>query len=135
MKAIILGLALLGACGRSTPPTPTPPPSVTASGVCEQLVAVGVGAKCRPGGRPGALGAAAAEYVVFDLPALPGRTGQVLRFNTPADYAASVDAFASAAIIAGRHRYGSEHGLIFVQLSNEASTATGDKAKAVVAGL
>ncbi|HEY4158501.1 MAG TPA: hypothetical protein VGM29_10400 [Polyangiaceae bacterium] len=127
MKWVLVCVCLLGlACGKAKP---------TAQTVCAQLATSGVAANCKDGGPAGGLGSAASEYVVFDLPSVPGETGQVLRFEKPSDYAATVKAFDAAAVLAGRHRYGSESALIFVQLNSKASSDVGAKADAIVKGL
>jgi hypothetical protein len=102
--------------------------------VCAKLVATGVAANCKTDA-PGGIGAAAKERVVFDLPSVPGQTGQVLRFEKADFYDSTEKAFAGAAALAGRHQYGSRKALIFVQLNSDASDETGAKAKAVVDAL
>lgn len=72
---------------------------------------------------------------MFDLPSVPGKTGQVLRFAKSSDYEATVKAFDAAAVLAGRHRYGSSKALIFVQLNSEASSDVGAKAEGIVNAL
>jgi len=106
----------------------------TAAGVCGKLVAAGVAANCKSG-TPGGLGAAASEQAVFDLPSVPGETGQVLRFDKSSDFEATTKAYDAVAVLAGRHRYGSSAALIFVQLNSGASTDIGAKAEAVVNAL
>jgi hypothetical protein len=104
--------------------------------VCSKLTAAGVAAGCRTGGsKPDGLAAAASEYVVFDLPSVPGQTGQVLRFGKSDDYDATVKAFDAMAAFAGRHRYGSGSALIFVQLNSAASSEVGAKTEAIVNAL
>lgn len=104
----------------------------TAKAVCEKLVTAGVATACwtEP---PGGLGAGALEHVVFDIPG--GKTGQVLTFDKASDYTATVAAFDAAAVLAGRHRYGSESALTFVQLNSETPAELGTNAKTVVDAL
>ena len=101
---------------------------------CKKLEAAGVAANCRED-LPGGLGAAAVEKALFDLPSVPGKGGQVLRFEKEAYYEQTVDAFAAAALLAGPHRYGSKSKLIFVQMNDGAPLEVGKKAKEVVEGL
>ena len=104
----------------------------SAMSVCTTLVSSGVAANCKDGGPANGMGAAASEYVVFDLPSVPGETGQVLRFDKSSDFDATTKAFDAMAALAGRHRYGSSGALIFVQLNSGASTEVGKKAEDVV---
>jgi hypothetical protein len=106
-----------------------------AKSVCDKLVAAGVATNCKDGGPADGLMAAAAERYVFDLPSVPDETGQVARFDKASDYDATVKAFDAMAALAGRHRYGSERALIFVQLNSKASAEIGAKAAAVVSSL
>lgn len=124
MRVLSLVLLLVG-CSK---------PQIPASDVCTKLVAAGVASNCKTE-PPGGLGAAASEHVVFDLPSVPGKTGQVLRFDKASDYEATSKAFDAAAVLAGRHRYGSASALIYVQLHSGAPADVGAKAAAVVAGL
>lgn len=106
----------------------------SAGAVCSQLEAAGVASNCK-NAEPRGIGAAAAERVTFDISDGRGEDGQVLRFEKDSDFKATVAAFDAAAALAGRHRYGAESALIFVQLNSGTSTELGSKAKAVVEGL
>lgn len=121
----IAALCALGACDKLSP-------KPTAMAVCKQLEAKKVASKCKAD-KPGGIGAAAVERVVFDLP--HGETGQVLRFDDDRAFHAADDAFAAASVLAGRHRYGKKSAGIFVQLNSETDDKVGAKAKAVVDGL
>jgi hypothetical protein len=77
----------------------------------------------------------ASDYVVFDLPSVPGKTGQVLQFRNTSDYTEAVQDFETAAALTGPHRYGSAKARIYVQLNSGAPADAGTKAAAVVAGL
>ena len=118
-----LSLAVLS-CSKS----PTP------GDVCQQLVAAGVAANCKPA-TPNGLGARAREEVAFDLPSVPGHGGGVYVFDKAEDYAATVKAFEGAATLAGPWRFGNEKARIFVQLNEGAKPDVGAKARAVVEGL
>jgi hypothetical protein len=109
------------------------PPSAAA--VCEKLVAAGVATNCKQGELGEGLVSAASDRAVFDLPSVPGETGQVVCFDKSADYDATVKAFDAMAALAGRHRYGSPSARVFVQLNSQAPAETGTKAEAVVEGL
>jgi hypothetical protein len=108
------------------------PPS--ALDVCHQLETAGVAAGCKED-KPGGLGAAAVEAAAFDLPSVPGKSGQVLRFDRDEFFSATEDAFGKAAILAGPHRYGSKKARIFVQMNEGASLEVGKRTKAVVDAL
>lgn len=128
---VVVILLALAACKRSGPV------GVSAGDVCYKLEAAGVALKCQTGSK-GALGLiarSASEYVTFDLPSVPGKTGQVLRFRNAADYAEAVQGFEAASMLVGPHRYGSAKALIFVQLSSATPADVGAKAAVVVAGL
>jgi hypothetical protein len=127
-SALVVLLAL--ACSR----TPAGP---TAGDICHKLEAAGVAAKCQVASRgdAGLLAQAASDRVTFDLPSVPGKTGQVLGFRDAASYEQTVKGYEAAAILAGPHRYGSSKALIFVQMNSAASNDVGAKASAVVAGL
>ena len=127
MRTMLIATALLlAACNKA---------QVTALEVCAKLTAQGVASGCKDGGPSEGIAAAASERAVFDLPSVPGETGQVLRFGKSSDYDATLKAFDAMAALAGRHRYGSERALIFVQLNSKASTEVGAKASAVVGAL
>jgi hypothetical protein len=106
----------------------------SAGDVCSKLEAAQVATGCKADA-PAGLGAAAKERVVFDLPSVPGKTGQVLTFDTTENFDATVKAFDAAAVLAGRHRYNNPKKLVFVQLNSETPDATGLAAKAIVDGL
>lgn len=107
---------------------------LTAMDACHKLEAAGVATNCKPD-KPGGLGAAAVEQAVFDLPSVPGKTGQVLRFDRDDFYDNAVTAFGNAALLSGPHRYGSKKARIFLQMNKEAPLDVGQKAKAVVDAL
>ena len=121
---ILVSLTAAVACGKQP----------TGLEVCHKLEAAGVAAGCKTEQASG-LGAAAAEKAAFDLPSVPGKTGQVLRFEKDEQYEATVNAFSGAAVLAGPHRYGSPKTRIFVQLNDKASGEVGARAKAVVDAL
>lgn len=124
MKALaLLGIVIVGCSAKPS-----------AVEVCGKLEAAGVARGCRADA-PGGIGAAARDRAVFDLPSPAGATGQVLTFGKASDYTATVQAFDAAAVLAGRHRYGSESARVFVQMNAEASEELGAKARAVVSGL
>ncbi len=122
MRAALFGLMLLGCAAK---------PSAMA--VCEKLAGANVAEGCKTEPPGLGLGAAAKERVTFSIPG--GKTGQVLTFDKGSDYTATVKAFDAAAVLAGRHRYGSEGALVFVQLNSETPATLGDNAKKVVEGL
>lgn len=121
---MVVGLVFL-ACSAKKP---------SAMDVCKKLEADGVAAKCAAD-TPGGIGAAAKERVTFELPSVPGESGQVLSFEREDFYDSTEKAFAAAAALAGRHQYGSKKALIFVQLNSETGADVGAKAKAIVDGL
>jgi len=59
----------------------------------------------------------------------------VLRFAKESDYTATVKAFDAMAVLAGRHRYGSEGALIFVQMNSATPSEVGAKAEQLVKAL
>jgi len=106
----------------------------SAEDACKRIEATGVGANCKAS-QPGGIGAAAVEKFEFDLPSVPGKTGQILRFDNEEKYTGAATAFASAAVLAGPHQYGSKKALVFVQANSGLSSADGAKLKAVVDAL
>lgn len=106
----------------------------SAMDVCKKLEVAKVASGCRED-KPIGVGAAAAEKVAFDLPSVPGKGGQVLRFDKPETYKQTADTFEKTALLAGPHRYGNEGKLIFVQFNDGASLDIGKQAKAIVEGL
>ena len=106
----------------------------TAMDVCKKLEAEKIAAGCRED-KPVGVGAAAVEKAAFDLPSVPGKTGQVLRYDKSETYKQAVDVFEKGAMLAGPHRYGNESKLIFVQMNDGASLELGKQTKAIVAGL
>lgn len=127
MRMIVLTLAVSGALGACSK-------SPSALDVCHKLEAAGVAAGCKTEAATG-LGVAAAEKAAFDLPSVPGKTGQVLRFEKDEQYQGTVDSFAKLGGLAGPHRYGSPKTRIFVQMNDGASAEVGAKAKSVVEAL
>ncbi len=119
--ALILGLF---GCGKKP----------TAMEVCKKREVAGVAAKCREE-KPGGLAAAAVERAEFDLPSVPGKGGNVNRFDKEEAFASTSSAFEGAALLAGPHRYGSKASLIFVQMNDGASLEVGKRAKDVVDAL
>jgi hypothetical protein len=105
--------------------------SVTAMDVCRTLEKDGVAANCRED-KPGGLGAAAIENAQFDLPSVPGKTGQVMRFDRSDAFEATETLFVKAAMLAGPHRYGNKQKMIFVQINQGLSLELGKAAKATV---
>jgi hypothetical protein len=107
--------------------------SPTAMSVCKQLEAGGVASSCHPGTKD-ALSLGAAEKVEFDLPSVPSKTGQVLRFDSDEQYDKTVESFGKLRL-AGPHRYASRATRIFVHVDSEVPAEVGTKAKAVVEAL
>lgn len=130
MKRILLGaialasaLALVGC-----------KPSVSAKDVCAQIEAGGIGTGCRAE-KPGGIGGGATEKYVFDLPSVPGKTGQILKFATADELAVSAAAFQGMSMFAGPHRYESKRALIFVQMNKDTPGTVGAQAKMLVDAL
>lgn len=121
---LVAGVVALSGCSKKP----------SAEEVCKKVVESGVGANCRSS-QPGGLGAAAAEKFEFDLPSVPGKTGQILRFENEEKYTGAATSFAGAAALAGPHQYGSKKALIFVQANNGLTAPDGAKLKAVVDAL
>lgn len=119
---LVTAVVLVVACRR---------PSPSAVAVCEKLVAAGVASNCEEEGFSEGLDAAASSRARFDLPTVPGKSGQVLTFARSVDYAATAKAFNRATV---RH-YGSERALVFVQLSSEAPADVAAATAAVVKAL
>lgn len=127
MKApVLMTLAALSLAACSKKPT--------AMEACKKIEAAGQAANCRSD-QPGGLGAGAVEKALFDLPAVAGKTGQVLRFDDDAKFDATVRSFEGAAALAGPHRYGSKRALLFVQANDALPAANGQQLKAVVDSL
>lgn len=127
MLACAVGLVVTCACGTSTA-------KPTAAEVCAKLEAAGIAKGCVEE-KPTVINARASKMVAFDLVGTPGKRGHVLSFAAVDDYAATVEAYKAAAMLAGPHRYGSEKALIFVQFNDGASLDTGARAKSLVDGL
>jgi len=106
----------------------------TAMDVCKKLEASKVASGCRED-KPMGVGAAAVEKAAFDLPSVPGKGGQVLRFDKAETYRTTVETFEKTAFLAGPHRYGNEGKLIFVQFNDGASLEVGKQTKPIVEGL
>jgi hypothetical protein len=106
----------------------------SAMDVCKQIEATGVGSNCRAD-TPGGLGMAAKESALFDLPSVPERTGQVLKFDDDDKLAKTIVAFQAMAMLAGPHRYGSKKARVFVQMNNQVSVEDGAKVRGVVEAL
>lgn len=104
----------------------------TAMDVCRRLEEKRVAIGCADGGAPHGIGGDAKEYVTFDLPDVPGKTGQVLWFSDDDAFARTEEAFANAQALAGRHRYGNPSSRIFVQLNSQATDFDGYAARQVV---
>lgn len=102
--------------------------------VCQKLARDDIVANCRAE-QPGGLGVRAHERVMFDLPSVPGKGGQVLSFKNYEDFKNTVMAFGAAEALVGRHRYGSQELLVFVQMNSETPQEIGDMAKARIAAL
>lgn len=126
MKRIVLVASLLLLAGCPSKPS--------ASAVCAQIVAAGIGKNCKEG-KPLMMSARAKTKYDFDLVSVPGKGGQVLDFGSADDFKATVDAFNQAGMLAGPHRYGSEKASIFVQMNDGASLEVGKKTKALVEAL
>jgi hypothetical protein len=106
----------------------------SAADVCKRLEAAGVAKGCREE-KPEVMTARAKVKYGFDLPSVPGKTGQVLTFADAEAYTATVQDFEKVAPLAGPHRFGSEKALVFVQLNSGASLETGKTARGIVEGL
>jgi hypothetical protein len=133
---LIVALAALGAAGCSSDdaaasPDPT---SLDAAEVCRMIADLGVGANCTES-EPGGLGIGANESYEFELPSVPGESGQVLVFSDRKIYDKTVAAFNEVASLAGPHRYGSSNALVFVQINEGLSAAEGQKVNQLVSGL
>ena len=122
--ALVVGLILVTGCSKQP----------TALDVCKRLEATGAAAGCRAS-TPAGLGAGAVEGATFDLPSVPGKTGQVLRYGDATAYAAGVEGYGRAAALAGPHRYGSDRARIFVQANAGLGAAEGAKLRGVVEAL
>ena len=105
-----------------------------AAAVCVKIVELNVGANCTEA-EPVGLGIGAIEKYEFELPSVPGESGQVLLFSDKATYDKTVAAYDEAASLAGPHRYGSPSALVFVQINEGLSAAEGQKVEQLVAGL
>jgi hypothetical protein len=121
-KLFAVWIVLVAACS----------PKPTAADVCKKIEASGLASGCKEE-KPGGLGASATERYVFDLPSVPGKGGQVLRFDREESFSSS--AFTNAAALTGPHRYGSKKALVFVQANDGLSLEDGKKLKAIVDGL
>ncbi|MFD4183762.1 hypothetical protein [Rhodococcus sp. NPDC058514] len=110
------------------------PTSLDAAAVCQMIVDLGVGANCTES-EPGGLGIGADENYEFELPSVPGESGQVLVFSNSKIYDKTVAAFEDVASLAGPHRYGSSNALVFVQINEGLSAAEGQKVEQLVSGL
>ncbi|MDH6284930.1 hypothetical protein [Prescottella agglutinans] len=102
--------------------------------MCAKIEKSGVGANCSQD-EPGGLGIGATENYAFDLPSVPGRSGQVMVFDDPKIYKKTVDAYAEMSGLAGPHRYGNERALVFVQINEGLSAQDGKTVKSIVDGL
>ena len=98
------------------------------------IVDLGVGANCTED-EPGGLGIGADEKYQFELPSVPGESGQVLVFSDSKIYDKTIAAYNEVSSIAGPHRYGSSNALVFVQINEGLSAAEGQKVEQLVAGL
>lgn len=123
-KLFAVWIVLVAACS----------PKPTAADVCKKIEASGLASGCKEE-KPGGLGASATERYVFDLPSVPGKGGQVLRFDREDAYTSTETSFTSAAALTGPHRYGSKKALVFVQANDGLSLEDGKKLKAIVDGL
>lgn len=106
----------------------------TAMEACKKIEAAGVAANCRAS-TPGGLGGAAVAKAEFDLPSVPGKTGQVLQLADDDAFVKTEQGFAGAAVLSGPHRYGNKAKGIFVQANIGLPAADGQKMKAAVDGL
>lgn len=152
---LIVALAALGAAGCSSDdaaPSSAPaldaaasstspvaaagadPTSLDATAVCQMIVDLGVGANCTQS-EPAGLGIGADEKYEFELPSVPGESGQVLVFSDSKIYNKTVAAYDEVASLAGPHRYGSSNALVFVQINEGLSAAEGQKVEQLVSGL
>ncbi len=105
----------------------------SASAVCKKIESSGIGKGCTQV-KPDKINARAKTKFDFDLVGVPGEKGAVLDFESDADYSATVEAYAAAAMLAGPHRYGNPSTRIFVQLNSGASLEDGNTVKAIVGG-
>lgn len=115
-------------------PASADPASLDAAAVCQRIVDLGVGANCTES-EPRGLGIGADESYEFELPSVPGESGQVLMFSNNKVFDKTVAAYAEVAELAGPHRYGSSNALVFVQINEGLSAAEGQKVEQLVSGL
>lgn len=101
---------------------------------CKKLESVSIAANCRPG-KPTGIASNAVEKAEFDLLEVPGKSGQVLQFETAEAYDSAVKDFDQWKIVVGPHRYGNRDRLLFTQLNDGASMAVGKMAKDTIAAL
>jgi hypothetical protein len=121
---LVVALGMLAGCSKP----------LSAMDACRKLEQAGVAAGCRED-KPEGLGASAIEKATFDLPSVPGKGGQVLRFGSDEAFRTTSAGFEKLALFAGPHRYGSPGTRIFVQFNNGASLEVGKKARSVIEGL
>ncbi|MFD4268192.1 hypothetical protein [Rhodococcus sp. NPDC058481] len=145
---LIVALAAFGAAGCSSDDaaatsdptsldavaTSDPTSLDAAAAVCQMIVDLGVGANCTES-EPEGLGIGADEKYEFELPSVPGESGQVLVFSDSKIYDKTVAAYDEVASLAGPHRYGSSNALVFVQINEGLSAAEGQKVEQLVSGL
>lgn len=110
------------------------PAAVDAEAVCQMIVRLGVGANCTES-EPGGVGIGADANYEFELPSVPGESGQVMVFSDSKIYDKTVAAYAEVASLAGPHRYGSSNALVFVQINEGLSAAEGQKVEQLISGL
>lgn len=128
MNRSIVALAMLAALTVACAKKPT------ALEACKKIEAAGVGANCRES-PPAGLGGAAMAKAEFDLPSVPGKTGQVLQHADDGAFDKTEQGFAGAAVLSGPHRYGNKAKGIFVQANIGLPAAEGQKLKAAVDAL
>lgn len=133
---LIVAIAAFGAAGCSSDDAAASSESTSpdAAAVCQMIVDLGVGANCTES-EPGGLGIGADENYQFELPSVPGESGQVLVFSDNKIYDKTVAAYDEVASLAGPHRYGSSNALVFVQINEGLSAAEGQKVEQLVSGL
>jgi hypothetical protein len=105
----------------------------TAAAICKKIESTGIGKNCSKV-KPAVINARAKTKFDFDLVRVPGEKGAVLDFESDADYSATVEAYAAAAMLAGPHRYGNPSTRIFIQMNSGVSLEDGNAVKALVSG-
>jgi len=130
-----IALLLLVALAACSPATPAP---VTAQQVVDKLNAAGLGLtdvhpEARPANSP--MPGSYTERLVFTLPEVAPRGGQILVCDTKQNCAALYAYFDMLKGLAGPYLYQLPSGLVVVQLNSGLAPATGAKVETVIKGL